>query len=75
MSQFSFPKQVSRCTLSAPVDVSMTPRSIPSPSPLEAAVARILDSGNGQVTIEWESCESIWDSSNMINANAAENEV
>ena len=71
----TFPKQNNRSSISDPVDVSITQQSIPSPSPLEAAVARILDSGDGQYTIEWESCSSIWDSSNSINANAAENGV
>ena len=53
----------------------MNQPSFLSSDPLQAAVTRILDNDNGRNTIDWQTCECIWDSSHLINSNASENEV
>jgi len=53
----------------------MNQQNFPSSDPLQAAVTRILENDHGRNTIDWQTCECIWDSSNLVNPNAAGNEV
>jgi hypothetical protein len=53
----------------------MNQQSFLSSDPRQAAVSWILENDNGRNTINWQTCECIWDSSNLVNPNAAEDEV
>lgn len=53
----------------------MNQQSLLFSDPLQAAVTWILEDDVGRNTINWQICECIWDSSNLINPNAVEDEV
>ena len=44
-------------------------------NPTQAAVNEILNTDNGRNTIEWQTCQCIWDSSQLISSDASQNEV
>lgn len=53
----------------------MNQQSLLSSDPGQAAVSWILDNDNGGNKINWHTCECIWDSSNLVDPNAAKDEV
>ncbi len=53
----------------------MNRQGLLSSDPRQAAISWILENDRGRNTIDWQTCACIWDSSNLVDPNAAEDEV
>jgi hypothetical protein len=53
----------------------MNRQGLRSSDPRQAAISWILENDRGRNTIDWQTCACIWDSSNLVDPNAAEDEV